>query len=229
MKGYAIDHAALVYIDSVALVLHDEAQHDPLDAVLILTDVQAQAGFKRDKFCHWCENWASEEARPKDRDSLWVHSSGRPLRPGCTDPLVACGNCVIGKLEEVDLPDPEPLIAVDRKARLELQARTVAAQITELEADPERWEGRIRALRERHAQLERRQAEQQAHSDLRAGKRRVLVQTYERNIPTGPPVEHWERWQDWDPDGVGNDRRVRVERNTRNPLPHKALLGKCIL
>lgn len=239
MKGYVIDHASLVYLDSVAMVLHDEEQHDPLDAVLILTDVQSRA-FHRERWCGRCENWAPSQAQPQERDSTWVSTTGRPRRPGSREPLLACGNCILGKLDEVDLPDPKPLSTADRLGLLTVQAQALAGQLQELERDPERWQGRIQATRERLHDTERRVVLLRSQAEVRSGKRRVLVQSYvptpgrrslddPAHVPIGPAEEHWERVSDWDPEGLGSNRTPPPDRKTRNPNHHKAPLGKCIL
>lgn len=242
-RSYTTDFEALATCDSV-LMAQGYSPHDPLDAVLILADLTAREDFNRNHFCHRCENWTEESKRAEPRlnaqgkpqDGLWTSAWGRPIRRGSDEPTVACGGCILGRLDETLVPDAVPLTLEEREGKVQVTLASLRAQREALlEEGAERWAGRIAAIEGRIANEERRALGLWRRREHAEGKRRVLVQHYATvpgrglgapHVPLGPVEEHWERWQDWDPEGIGNNRVVRDEpRPRRQPQPRAALQG----
>lgn len=230
MKTYELDYGALLASGmAIALGYH---MHDPLDTVLILADVMARPGFTMDRFCRWCVNWDERKKRAEPRvgedgklkDGLWSDAYGRPVRRGSACPTSSCGNCVIGKLNERIVPDPEPITLEDKVKLAEAQVATIRGEIDDLYINPIANAGRIKYLREKRDQAEQRLRAMEMAQQVRSGKRRVVVQAFESvagqrvNTPVGGSiagVEHWESVADWNPGGVGNNIPARLKPGER--------------
>lgn len=228
MKQYQTDYYALAFTDSF-LLNAGYTPHDPLDAVIILADVTSREGFDRQRFCYWCENWSEESKRAEPRlnaqgkpqDGLWTSAWGRPVRRGSDNPTDACGGCLLAKLEETVVPGPAPLTLEEKAGKVGVTLASLRAQRSELAAEGERWAGRIAAIDKRIDGEEKRALGLWRRMEHAEGKRRVLVQHFATlpgrgldapHVATGPVEEHWERWQDFDPNAEGNNRVVPGER-----------------
>lgn len=223
MKRQSIDHAALCYIDTL-LVADGQHLHDPLDAVLILTDVQAREGFTLARFCHWCENWKEglKRAEPrigadgKPRDGLWTDAWGRPVRRGSENPTDSCGHCVIGKIDEEDDGEQRKL-SLDEKLQIAQQRnKAIQAQWEEMQRNPTVNAIQREALRDRLERLGKAEHQARANLEIANGKRLVRYQAFEpsggqpANRRASPVVEFWEEVAAYDPLGIGNNVPVET-------------------
>lgn len=229
MKVYSLDYGALLASGmAIALGYH---MHDPLDTVLILADVMARPGFTMDRFCRWCVNWDDSKKRAEPRlnekgeykDGLWSDAYGKPVRRGSACPTDSCGNCVIGKLNERIVADPDPLTLEDKVKQAAAQVAAIKVELEDLYVNPIANSGRIKYLREKRDHAEQRMRAIEMAREVRSGKRLVRSQAFAPNptyhaysdprafIGTAPAVEHWEDVADWD-DGKGNNLRAPLRR-----------------